>query len=65
MHGLRTADSIRRERDGDDGPQHRLGVIVEEVETAGQFDALFDSEADEVQDYVLGRHPWRNSFPNT
>lgn len=36
---------------------HSIGlrVVVEGVETAGQLEALFESEADEVQGYLLGR----------
>ncbi len=36
---------------------HSIGlrVVVEGVETAGQLEALFESDADEVQGYLLGR----------
>jgi EAL domain-containing protein (putative c-di-GMP-specific phosphodiesterase class I) len=32
-----------------------LSVVVEGVETAGQLEALFESEADDVQGFLLGR----------
>jgi EAL domain-containing protein (putative c-di-GMP-specific phosphodiesterase class I) len=45
---------------------HSIGlrVVVEGVETAGQFEALLESEADEVQGFLLGRPaPVEKHFP--
>jgi len=46
---------------------HSIGlrVVVEGVETAAQLEALFESEADEVQGFLLGRpSPVEIIFPN-